>query len=58
MTLLADLVRGLAETVRETLPGDRDEARVFLGGFVLGLAIQLVWFSALAFGTVTGLGVR
>jgi hypothetical protein len=58
MTVLADLIRSLYETIRETLPGDAEEAKCFLGGFWMALAVQLVWFTALSLGTAYGMGVR
>jgi hypothetical protein len=50
MTLLADICRGIVETIRETLPSDSDEARCFLGGFWLALLAQLVVFSVMTAG--------
>jgi hypothetical protein len=46
MRLAADVVRGVAESIRETLPGDDKEAGLWLGGFcwafVLHWAIVLI----------------
>jgi hypothetical protein len=58
MTLLADIGRAVWVAVLETLPGDADEARCFLGGFWMALAVQLVWFTALSLGTLYGMGAR
>lgn len=48
MTLLADIAQGVAETIRETLPGDREEAQVFFGAFWLVLALEATAFTALS----------
>jgi hypothetical protein len=58
MTLLSDICRGIWESLRETLPGDAEEAKCFLGGFWMALAVQLVWFTALSLGTAYGQGGR
>jgi hypothetical protein len=48
VTLLVDLACGAWETLRETLPSDREEAAVFLGAFWLVLAVEATAFTALA----------
>jgi hypothetical protein len=48
LALLCELLRGLAETIRETLPSDAAEQGVFLAGFWLALAVQIVGFTLLA----------
>jgi hypothetical protein len=48
MLLIVDILRGIYETIRETLPGDREEAAVFLGAFWLVLAVEATAFTALS----------
>jgi hypothetical protein len=46
--LLTDILRGIGETLRETLPSDQAEAQVFLGAFWLTLAIEATAFTVLS----------
>jgi hypothetical protein len=54
MTILAELLRGAAETIRETLPGDEREAGVFVAGlawafclhWVVLITVTLAWYAA------------
>jgi hypothetical protein len=50
MTLIVDLARGLWETIRETLPSDEHELRVFTGAFVTTVLVQLVVFAIMTAG--------
>lgn len=45
MSLMLEILRGLAETVRETLPSDEKEAGAWLAG--LGWAMVLQWAALL-----------
>jgi hypothetical protein len=55
MTLLYDILRGIIETIRETLPSDSDEARCFLGGFWATVLVQLAVFAIMALGAAWGI---
>jgi hypothetical protein len=48
MPLLSDILRGIYETIAETLPGDADEAQIFFGAFWLVLAVEAAAFTALS----------
>jgi hypothetical protein len=54
MTLLYDICRGITETIRETLPGDEHELRVFTGAFCVTVLVQLVVFTIMTLGAAWG----
>lgn len=46
--ILLEILRGLAETIRETLPSDEAEMGVFQGAFWLTIAIEGAAFTVLS----------
>ena len=56
MSVLAELVRGLYETIRETLPSDEREAGVFVAGMAWALVVYVVVLLFVSWGTIAAIG--
>ena len=56
MSLLAELVRGLYETIRETLPTEERDVGPFIAGLCYGLLIYLCVLLLASWGTIAAIG--
>jgi hypothetical protein len=56
--ILLEILRGVWESFRETLPSDEREAGVFVAGLAYGLLIYLGVLLLTSWGTLVGLGGR
>lgn len=59
-SLLAELARGVWETIRETLPSPKDEREMttFIAGLAYGLLIYVALLLVISWATLTAVGGR
>lgn len=56
MTLLAELLRGARESMRELFPTDEREAQCFLAGMVWALVIYVLLLVLTSLATIAAIG--